>query len=244
MQPERGRVSELAGKVAVITGASSGIGAALAERLAGMSVRLGLGCRRSRESPIPGAYETTCDVRDFLQVSRLVDTTAERFGRLDILVANAGVGSYHPFLETPMNDIDEMIDTNVRGTVYLLRAGLPHLLAAGGGDVVVIASEAGRRGLPGEAVYSASKFAQVGLTRALDNELREHNIRCSVVCPGGVATNFAMGDGRGRTPESVAAAGMMAAVDIAEIVLFTLSRPRHMRLMETVLRPMSEPSWG
>jgi meso-butanediol dehydrogenase/(S,S)-butanediol dehydrogenase/diacetyl reductase len=185
-----------------------------------------------------------CDVRESDQVSALVAATVERFGQLDILVANAGVGSYHPFLETPLDQVDEMIETNVNGTIYLLRAGLPHLLEAGSGDVIVVASEAGRRGLPGEAVYSASKFAQVGLTRALDNELRESNIRCSAVCPGGVATNFAMTDSRGRTPEFLAGAGMMTADDIAEVIVFTLERPRHLRLMETVLRPMTEASWG
>lgn len=242
MQAERGRAGELAGKVAVITGASSGIGAALAERLAGMGVQLGLASRHGRRSAIPGAYESACDVRDFAQVSRLADTTAERFGRLDIVVASAGVGSYHPFLDTPMDQLDEMIDTNVKGTLYLLRAGLPHLLAAGGGDVVIIASQAGRRGFPGEAVYCASKFAQLGLTRALDNELREHNIRFSAVCPGGVATNFAMGEGRGRTQESLS--GMMTANDVVDVILFTLSRPSHMRLMETVLQPMTEASSG
>lgn len=234
----------LDGKVAVVTGGSSGIGAAVAARLETAGVRCGLGSRHPKEESGPASVQVPCDVREYAQVEALVARTVERFGRLDILVANAGVGSYHPFSETPLGDIDEMVDTNVKGTIYLLKAGLPHLLAGGGGEIVVISSEAGRRGLPGEAVYSASKFAQVGLVRALDNELREHGIRCSVVCPGGVATNFAMDHGRGRTPETVAAARMMAADDVADVVLFTLERPAHMRLMETALRPMSEASWG
>ncbi len=236
--------ADLTGKVAVVTGASSGIGAAIARRLAGHGARLGLGSRRGAAPDIEGAYVAKCDVRDYGHVEELVRGTVEQFGRLDILVANAGIGSYHPFLETPLEDIDEMLDTNVKGTVYLLRAGLGHLVSGGGGDVVVISSEAGRRGLPGEAVYSASKFAQVGLTRALDNEMREHGVRCSVVCPGGVATNFAMDHDRGRTPESVARAGMMTAEDIADVVEFVLGRPRHMRLMTAALRPMTEASWG
>jgi len=239
------QVRDLSGKVAVITGASSGIGAALAHRLSYMGVRVGAGSRRpSGSGATSDVYQASCDVRDYDQVLNLVDNTVERFGRLDIIVANAGIGSYHAFMQTPMEDINEMIDTNVKGTVYLLRAGLPRLISGGGGDVIVIASEAGRRGLPGEAVYSASKFAQVGLTRALDNELREHGVRCSVVCPGGVATNFAMDDGRGRTAASVAEARMMTAEDIVDTVVFTLTRPSHMRLMETALRPMSEASWG
>ena len=103
-----------------------------------------------------------------------------------------------------------MIDVNVKGTMYAVRAALPHLIASGEGDLVTIASEAGRRGLPYEAVYCGSKFAQVGFTRALDHELREQGVRCTNVCPGGVATDFAMGEGRGRTPEMPELAGMMA----------------------------------
>jgi 3-oxoacyl-[acyl-carrier protein] reductase len=110
------------------------------------------------------------------------------------------------------------------------------------GDVVTLASEAGRRGLPYEAVYCASKFGQVGLTRALDHELRELGIRCTNICPGGVATDFALEPGRGRTEDVLP--GMMTAEDVAEIVVFALERPRHFRILETALRPMTETSWG
>jgi 3-oxoacyl-[acyl-carrier protein] reductase len=110
------------------------------------------------------------------------------------------------------------------------------------GDVVTLSSEAGRRGLPYEAVYCASKFGQVGLTRALDHELREQGIRCTNVCPGGVATDFALEEGRGRTQDALA--GMMSAEDVAEVVVFALERPRHLRILETALRPLSEDSWG
>lgn len=235
---------DLRGLVAVITGASAGIGAALARDLSSSGVRLGLGSRRGADLGLPDVVAKSCDVRDSGQVERLIEETVERFGRLDILVANAGVGSYAPFLDTPRHHIDEMISTNVMGTINLLRAGLPHLLEQGSGDVITVASEAGRRGLPGEAVYSASKFAQVGLTRALDNELREHGVRCTAVCPGGVATEFALDDGRGRTPEFLATAGMMTAEDIAEVIMFALTRPQRLRILETALRPMSEASWG
>ena len=93
-----------------------------------------------------------------------------------------------------------------------------------------MASEAGRRGFPYEAVYCASKFGQVGFTRALDHELREQGIRCSNVCPGGVATDFALEEGRGRTPRR--SPGMMSAEDVAAVVLFVLERPRHLRILE------------
>jgi meso-butanediol dehydrogenase/(S,S)-butanediol dehydrogenase/diacetyl reductase len=135
-----------------------------------------------------------------------------------------------------------MIDVNLKGTIYTHRAGIPHLIASGEGDLVTIASEAGRRGLPGEAVYCASKFGQVGLTRALDHELREKNVRCTNVCPGGVATDFALAEGYGRTPDVLP--GMMSAEDVAEIVLFILTRPRSHRILETAIRPMTEASWG
>ena len=134
-----------------------------------------------------------------------------------------------------------MLDVNLKGTVYAIRAALPHMLGREG-DVITLASEAGRRGLPNEAVYCASKFGQVGLTRALDHELREHGIRCTNVCPGGVATDFALDPGRGRTTDALA--GMMTADDVAEFVVFALERPRHLRMLEVALRPMVEDSWG
>ncbi len=236
---------DLSGKAAVITGASSGIGAALARQLHDLGVRLALGARRPSDLGLAGVLAQKCDVRDRDQVRDLVDAAAEQFGRLDILVANAGVGHYASFLDTPEDRIIEMIETNVLGTIHLLRAGLPHLLAGGrGGDVITVASEAGRRGFAGEAVYSASKFAQVGLTRALDNEMREAGIRCTNICPGGVATEFAMADGRGRTHDSPAVQKMMAAEDVADLIVYALRRPRGMRLLEVALRPMSEQSWG
>jgi 3-oxoacyl-[acyl-carrier protein] reductase len=239
-QPE-----DLTGKVAVITGASSGIGLALAHQLNGHGVKLALGSRHPKDLGLTEAFTQPCDVRERAQVDALVQAAIERFGRLDILVANAGVGHYASFLDTPDDHITEIIETNVLGTINLLRAGLPHMVKAGnGGDVITVASEAGRRGLAGEAVYSASKFAQVGLTRALDNELREDGIRCTNICPGGVATEFAMADGRGRTPDSPAVQAMMTAEDIADLIVYTLRRPRRMRLLEVALRPMSEASWG
>ena len=134
-----------------------------------------------------------------------------------------------------------MLDVNLKGTVYAVRAALPHMLGREG-DVVTLASEAGRRGLPYEAVYCASKFGQVGFTRALDHELREHGIRCTNICPGGVATDFALDDGRGRTPDALP--GMMTAEDVAEFVIFALERPRHLRMLETALRPMTEDVLG
>ena len=232
----------LEGKVAVVTGASRGIGAAVARALDAHGVRLGLASRSGDDLGLEGTVALPCDVRDPAQLEALVAATVERHGRLDILVANAGVGAYGSFLDLEPRHLEEMVDVNLKGTLYAVRAALPHLLASGEADVVTLASEAGRRGLPYEAVYCASKFGQVGFTRALDHELRERGVRCTSVCPGGVATDFALDDNRGRTPDALP--GMMSAEDVAETVLFVLTRPRNHRILEVALRPVTEGSWG
>jgi len=232
----------LEGKVALVTGASRGIGAAVAHSLASHGVHPGLASRSGDDLGIEGAVAAPCDVRRPGDLESLASATAERFGGIDILVANAGVGAYGPFLDLPPDQLEEMIDVNVKGTLYAVRAALPYLLESDGADIVTLASEAGRRGLPYEAVYCASKFAQVGFTRAMDHELREQGVRCTNVCPGGVATDFAMG--RGRTPEMPELEGMMTSEDVAEVVLFVLTRSRNHRILETAFRPVTEPSWG
>jgi NAD(P)-dependent dehydrogenase (short-subunit alcohol dehydrogenase family) len=231
----------LEGKTAVITGASRGIGAAVARMLHDRGCNLGLISRSGDDLGLDRSVARACDVRDLDALTDACAATAERFGGIDIVVANAGVGAYGPFLDLSREHLDEMLDVNLKGTVYAIRAALPHMLGRGG-DVVTLASEAGRRGLPYEAVYCASKFGQVGLTRALDHELRELGIRCTNVCPGGVATDFALDGNRGRTPDALP--GMMTATDVAEVVVFVLERPRHLRLLETALRPVTEGSWG
>ncbi len=217
-------MTKLEGRVAVVTGASRGIGAAVARALAEQGVRLGLASRSGADLGLEGVVARRCDVRDAAQVDELVSETVDHFGRLDILVANAGVGAYGPFLELKPEHVEEMIDVNVKGTLYAVRSALPHLLSSGEADIVTLASVAGLRGFPYETVYCASKFAQVGFTRALDHELRERGVRCTNVCPGGVATDF--------------------AEDVAEVVLFVLTRPRNHRMLAAVFRPTAEPSWG
>ncbi len=235
-------MTALAGKVALVTGASRGIGAAVARALAAEGVRIALASRSGDDLGLGGAVARPCDVRRPEDLEALAAEAVERFGGIDILVANAGVGAYGPFLELPADQLEEMIDVNVKGTLYAVRAALPHLLRSDAADIVTLASEAGRRGLPLEAVYCASKFAQVGFTRALDHELREQGVRCSNVCPGGVATDFAMG--RGRTPDMPALTGMMTPENVAEVVLFVVTRPRNHRILETAFRPVAEPAWG
>jgi len=231
----------LDGKTAVITGASRGIGAALGRMLHDRGVNLGLASRSGDDLSLERVVAQPCDVRDLGALERLCNATTEAFGGIDIVVPNAGVGAYGPFLELSRDHLDEMIDVNLKGTVYAIRAALPHMLGREA-DVVTLASEAGRRGLPNEAVYCASKFGQVGLTRALDHELRERGVRCTNICPGGVATDFALEPGRGRTEDVLE--GMMTAEDVAEVVVFALERPRRFRILETALRPMTETSRG
>jgi 3-oxoacyl-[acyl-carrier protein] reductase len=235
-------MNRLEGRVALVTGASRGIGAAVARALDGAGVRLGLASRSGDDLGIEGAVAMPADVRDPAALEAIVAATVERFGGLDILIVNAGVGAYGPILDLPAEHLEEMIDVNVKGAIHAVRAALPHLIRSEAGELVTIASEAGRRGLPLEAVYCASKFAQVGLTRALDHELRERGVRCTNVCPGGVATDFAMG--RGRTPDMPALAGMMVPEDVAETVMFVLTRPRTHRILEVAMRPVTETSWG
>jgi 3-oxoacyl-[acyl-carrier protein] reductase len=235
-------MAALDGRVAMVTGASRGIGAAVARSLAAAGARVAIGSRSGDDPGIDGALAMPADVRDPGSLEALVAATVDRFGGLDILVVNAGVGAYGPFLDLPTEHIEEMIDVNVKGAIYAVRAALPALLKSDAADLVTIASEAGRRGLPYEAVYCASKFAQVGLTAALDHELREEGVRCTNVCPGGVATDFAMG--RGRTPDMPELGGMMRPEDVAEAVLFVVTRPRTHRILEVAFRPVTETSWG
>jgi 3-oxoacyl-[acyl-carrier protein] reductase len=235
-------MSILQGRVALVTGASRGIGASTARALAAAGAHVALASRSGDNPGIDGALAQPCDVRDPSALEAMVRATVDRFGQLDILVVNAGVGAYGPFLELPVDDLEEMIEVNVKGALYAVRAALPALLQSDAADIVTIASEAGRRGLPYEVAYCASKFAQVGMTSALDHELREAGVRCTSICPGGVATDFAMGHGRTRDMPQLA--GMMSPDDVAEAVVFVVTRPRNHRILEVAFRPVTENSWG
>jgi 3-oxoacyl-[acyl-carrier protein] reductase len=230
------------GKVALITGASGGIGASVARKLHEAGASVGLLSRRGDDLGLERALGLACDVRDRGAVERATEAVVGRFGRLDIAVANAGVGAYGPFLELDPDQLEAMIDVNLKGTLYTAAAALPHLVASGAGDFVSLASVAGVRAFPGEAVYNASKFGQVGFTRALDHELREHGVRATCICPGGVHTEFAIGTGREAGDPELET--MLTPDEVADVVLFALTRPRTMRILTTTFRPMSEGSWG
>jgi NADP-dependent 3-hydroxy acid dehydrogenase YdfG len=233
---------ELDGKVALITGASGGIGAAVARRFHDAGASVGLLSRRGEDLGLERGMALACDVRDRAAVEKATGRLVERFGRLDIAIANAGVGAYGPFLELDPDQVEAMIDINLKGTLYTAAATLPHLISSGEGDFVSLASVAGLRAFPGESVYNASKFGQLGFTRSLDHEFRERGVRASCVCPGGVNTEFALGAGRDRGDPELE--GMLTADEVAEVVLFTVTRPRRMRILTTSFRPMIEASWG
>jgi NADP-dependent 3-hydroxy acid dehydrogenase YdfG len=235
-------MSALDGRVALVTGASGGVGAATARALHAEGASVALLSRRGDDLGLEGALGLVCDVRDRASVEAAVASTVERFGALQIVVANAGVGSYGPFVELSPEALDEMIDTNLKGVLYTAAATVPHLVSAGDGDFISLASVAGVNAFPGEAVYNASKFGQVGFTRSLDLELTELGVRCTTLAPGGINTEFALGTG--RTAGDPALEAMMTAEDVADVVVFALTRPRTMRLMTTTFRPMSEGSWG
>ena len=235
-------MSTLEGKVALITGASGGIGAATAPLLARHGARVALASRRGSDLGIGGALAEPCDVREPARLEAMVAAAVERFGGLDIVVANAGVGAYGDFIDLDAQHLEEMVDVNVKGLLYTVRAALPHLLHSDAADLVVVASIAGQRGPEGEAVYAASKFAQVGFMRSFDHEMFKRGVRCSTLCPGGVATDFAMG--RGRTPEDPDLADMMRPAEVADAILYSVTRPRTHRVLETALLPMSDDSLG
>lgn len=224
----------LADDVVAVTGATSGIGAATARQLVEAGAKVVLGARHGDrlrgmvdELGSDNAVGVVSDVRSPADSHKLVAAAKKRFGKLTGLVANAGIGAYGGILDHEDETLIRMIETNYGGTVWAIRAAVPALLEAGGGDVVIVASVAGLRGGADEAVYAGTKFAQVGLAGSLDRELRPKGIRVTAICPAGVATEFAMG--LGRTPDMPELRNFLDADDVAFAVVTTLRQPRRLR---------------
>lgn len=224
----------LTDSVIAITGASAGIGDAAARLLVEEGAKVVVGARRAQRLTAleerlgtDNVVPVVMDVRSPQDNQRLIQTAVERFGRLDSIVANAGIGLYGSVIDHDDDRIAEMIDTNYAGTVWSVRAAVPALLDAGGGDVVIVASVAGLRGGGDEAVYAGTKFAQVGLAGALDRELREKGIRVTAICPAGVHTEFAIGTG--RTEDSPELADYLRPEDVAHAIVSVLCQPRRVR---------------
>ena len=237
----------LAGKITLITGASRGIGRASALALAKEGATV-VGAARTKadldrlvsdiESTGAKAHAVVTDVTKAQQVHDCVAEVLSEFGRLDILVNNAGMGGYRPFLEWSEADYDRIMATNTKSTWLFCREVIPHMLGQGGGQIINVASVAGLQGYPGEAIYCASKFAQLGLTEALDREYWERGIKVTAICPGGVETHFALGDG--RTSGSDHMKGFSTAQDVAEAVVMAALPRERSRIVNIVMRPMNE----
>ena len=232
--------------VAVITGASAGIGRATARELLGAGARVVVGARRRERldalvAEFPDRVAAvSMDVRSSDDCHRLVSAAVERFGRLDILVANAGIGMYGGILDHTDEALTTMLDTNIAGTVWPIRAALPHMLERGRGDIVIVASVAGFRGGADEAVYTATKFAQVGLAGSLDRELREKGIRVTTIGPAGTSTEFAMG--AGRTEDTPELKTYLRPEDIAFAIRTVLEQPRRLRTQYWTIWSMAQGS--
>jgi NADP-dependent 3-hydroxy acid dehydrogenase YdfG len=237
----------LTGKVAMITGASAGIGEACAHALAGAGASLVLTARRAeRLEALKATLEAggakvaivAGDARDERTAVETVKAAMGSFGRIDILVNNAGAGNYKNLVNTSADDYDELMDTNVRSTFLFTRHVVPVMLAQKSGTILMISSMAGVYGFGGEAVYCMTKFAQVGFAQALDRELRASGIKVGAICPGGVKTEFALG--KGRTEPGVAASGMLEPEDVASVVLMACTQSPGSRIIEVQMRTMGE----
>lgn len=239
--------AKLTGKVALITGASAGIGQACARVLAQEGAQLVLTARRQarldqliHEAEKLGtkAISVIGDAREENTALQTVKAATESFGRIDILINNTGVGNYKNLIDTSADEYDDMMDTNVRSTFLFTRHTVPVMLEQKEGTILMISSMAGIYGFAGEAVYCATKFAQVGFAQALDKELRTQGIKVGVICPGGVKTEFALG--RGRTEEGVSQSKMLDPEDVAGAVLLACTQSPGSRIIEIQMRTMAE----
>ena len=237
----------LQNKVAVITGASAGIGQACARALAREGTRLVLTARRqdrleqlvaeAKHLGSDGVF-VIGDAREEDTARQTVEQAMNAFGRIDILINNAGVGNYKNLVDTSLEDYDEMMDSNVRSTFLFTRHAVPVMIKQHEGLVLMISSMAGVYGFAGEAVYCATKFAQIGFAQALDKELRPHGIKVGTICPGGVKTEFAIG--KGRTEAGVEQSDMLEAEDVAQAVLFACTQSPASRIIQIQMRTMAE----
>ena len=233
----------LAGKTAVVTGASSGIGAAIAETLREQGARVAGGARRVERLDVDVPLEL--DVTDRASCEAFVERALAELGGLDILVNNAGLAlGREPFDASTEEDEEVVLKTNVHGLVRMTRLCLPHL--RDGGHIVNIGSVAGMAAYPNGALYVTSKFAVHGFTQALREDLLGRPIRLTNVAPGLVETDFSRVRFRGDEEqaravyEGVGLGGAMAPQDIADCVLFALTRPAHVNVDEIVVKALAQ----
>jgi 3-oxoacyl-[acyl-carrier protein] reductase len=237
--------SALAGQVAVITGAGRGIGAAIARKLANLGAITVL-CGRTRESlestakaisETGGLAEVMqCDVTDLHSVEGVASRVERTLARTDILVNNAGIsGIRGPLHQVPPESWDQVLHTNLRGVYYCIRSFAPIMIRAGrGGHVINISSLAGKNPLPNGAAYAASKWGLNGLSYSVAEELRAHNVRVSVICPGSVDTELSPHTGKDRVK-------MLRPEDVAHIVAMLVTQAPQSFASEILIRPTLKP---
>jgi NADP-dependent 3-hydroxy acid dehydrogenase YdfG len=225
----------LDGTVVAVTGASAGIGTAAVYDLVDAGARVAVSARREeRLAKIVGdlgadrVVPVVGDVRDPKLNDDLVAAAVRKWGRLDTMVANAGIGAYGGILDLDDATLTEMVETNYLGTVWSARSAVRQFRAQGdGGDLIIVSSVAGFRGGADEAVYAGTKHAQVGLGGSLDRELRAEGIRVTLICPAGTATEFAIG--AGRTEGSPELDAYLRPEDVAHAIRAVLEQPRSVR---------------
>lgn len=236
---------ELAGKVAVITGAGEGIGAAIARKLAALgTIAVVCGRRRPPLESTATAIEKAggkaavlpCDVQDLKAVESAAQQVERTYGRIDVLVNNAGVGGGFggPLHQLEPNAWEQIINTNLRGVFYCIRSFAPLMIRSQGGHIINISSLAGKNALPNGAAYAASKWGLNGLSYSAAEELRGHNIRVSVVCPGSTKTSFTPHEGKN-------AAKMLQPDDVAHAVAMLVTQAPQSFVSEILLRPTQKP---
>jgi 3-hydroxy acid dehydrogenase/malonic semialdehyde reductase len=240
----------------LITGASAGIGAACARAFAAAGARLVLSARRTDRlqalaDELKAAHGTECcllelDVRDVGVVTRLIEDLPPRWAQIDVLVNNAGLGrGTDKLYEGNSGEWDEMLDTNVKGLLYVTRAVVPGMVRRGRGHVVNLGSLAGHEVYPGGAVYCATKHAVDAITRGLRMDLVGSGVRVSTVDPGMVQTEFSTVRFRGdqdRAEKVYAGMTPLTADDIADAVLYCATRPPHVVIAEVIMMPVDQGS--
>jgi 3-oxoacyl-[acyl-carrier protein] reductase len=237
-------LTPLAGQVAVVTGAGRGIGAAIAHKLATLGAKVVL-CGRTLKilevtaaniSALGGhAHSMACDVTDLGSVQALAASVEQKFGKIDILINNAGVGSFAaPLHEMTPEGWEKVLNTNLRGVFFCVRTFAPVMIKAGTGHIVNISSLAGKNALPNGAAYAASKWGLNGLSYSIAEELRVHGIRVSVVCPGSVDTELSPRTGKDSNK-------MLKPDDVAHVVAMLVTQARQSFASEVLLRPTQKP---
>ena len=236
----------LSGKVAVVTGASSGIGLATARALADAGAALVVAARSSDKleqaaRDLGGAATAiTTDVTSTTEVDHLVDQTMELHGRVDIMIANAGIYVGGDFVANDLAELLRLIDTNVGGVVRTIHASLKFMIAAGAGDIIVTSSVSGHQAIHWEPVYSASKHAVQALTHTLRRQLIGTGVRIGAVAPGVVLNDLWQVTDSAAVSNGVAAGTGLTSEDVADAVLYMVTRPRHINIRDLVLLPINQ----